>query len=110
MTHEKYLYWFRLQFPIDWINEKDHEVIGLVFIIANTEADALSWGNKLAEKYIEDLFAENNYQTEKISFSSFIWEDWEGLENLSSESRKELENSPIVNFGEFTELKFEIFQ
>lgn len=68
MTHEKYLFWFRLCFPIDWVNDDKHEVIELVFIIAKSNKETLFWGNKIAEKLIEKLLIANNYHSEKINF------------------------------------------
>ena len=97
MKQKKYLFYFRFQFPIDWVNEKDHEAEEFVFINAQSTDEALEWGNVIAEKFIENLSAGISYQN-KIGFTSFIWDE---IDNLSKEQLKESKEFPVVNHGEF---------
>ena len=99
MIHEKYLFWFRFQYPIDWVNQNEHEVIELVFIIAKSEKEAFEWENIIAEKFIEELLIKNDYHLKKLCFVSFIREGWQDLQ--ANDSQKEIESFPIVNNGEF---------
>jgi len=102
MPHENYLFWFRFQFPIDRANKDDHEVIEPIVIVAKSEDEALFWGNKIAEKYIQDLFIKNKYHTKKIGFTSFIWDN---CENIDDSEKKEAESFPFVHYGEYPKWK-----
>lgn len=97
MKHEKYLYYFRFQFPVDWGNENDHEVEKFIFIIADSNEKALHWGNVLAKKFIDNLFAKHKY-FKKINVTGFIWAD--PNYQFNEWERKEIENFPLVIYGE----------
>jgi hypothetical protein len=105
MTSEKYLFWFRYCFPNNWANKYERDVEELFFIIAKSESEALNHGNEIVQNFIGNLFAENNYRSKKIVFTSFIWEGWE---NSDEEVKKELAGFPVVNCSEFPNLNFEI--
>ena len=85
------------------MNKNDHEVIELVFIIAKSDEQALFWGNKIAEKYIEDLFTNKQYHSKKIPFASIIWEGWE---DADVSEKKELQSFQVVNYGEYPNWNF----
>lgn len=104
MKQEKFLFYFRFQFPVDWVNTSDHEFEGFVFINTNSNEEAIKWGNIIAEKFIDELFAKGNYQ-KKIAFTSFIWAgpNYE----FSDLEKEEAKNFPVVKQGEFPVWNFE---
>jgi hypothetical protein len=46
-----------------------------LFIMAEDEAAALSWGNEVSQKYLGFLFAEKNYQPEQLEVHCWVEAD-----------------------------------
>jgi len=101
----KYLYFFRFQYPIDWINSDDHEEIELVFINADSEQDALEWGNCIAERFIEELLIIRNVALRKIVFSGFIWAKPNHI--FTEAEKEESKDLQVVDNGEYPNWNFE---
>ena len=102
----KYLYFFRFQYPIDWVNKDAHEEIRLVFINANSEQEALKWGDCIAEQFIEKLLISHNLTWRKIIFVGFIWAKPDYI--YSKAEKEEAKDFQIVDCGEFPNWNFEV--
>jgi hypothetical protein len=100
----KYLYAFRFQYPLVWINPDKHEVFEFVFIKTDSQEQALKWGNCIAEKFIEELLKKNAVRV-KINYAA--WIDSYSENELSAKEQLELESFPLVSYGEYPSWNFE---
>lgn len=106
---QEFLYWFGYEKPIDVeVNEKfgtDQECAAYVRIIAQTEKDALDWGQKISQNYVAEIFHHEgkNFDWRRAGYSF-------GIEKTPDEyTRQNFHLIPVVNYGEYPDT-YEISQ
>jgi hypothetical protein len=96
----RYLYVFGYCTPTQWANNQnngwDDEDSYACFIDAESEADALSWGQELSERFVGRLFKKANWESPIPSWREARYANWLERDPLSRFSGLALESLPIV--------------
>jgi hypothetical protein len=98
----EYLYVFGYETPNQRRNNAEHgwdeEDCGVVFIVADSEQEALEWGDRVAEAFVRVLYDDPNETWNRSLYAA-------GIECPSNFTKEQLQDIPHVNYGEFPNLQ-----
>lgn len=98
----EYLYVFGYETPNQRRNNADcgwdDEDCGVVSISADSEREALEWGDRIAESFVRVLYDDSNESWSREQYAA-------GIECTSSFTKEQLQDIPHVNYGEFPNLQ-----
>ena len=100
----EYLFVFGYCTPTQLRNNEKHgwddEDSYAFFVDANSEADALNWGRKIADQYVKCLFERSNWNDETPLWLHAGYAHWIELEPLKRFSGMALEMLPVIKYSE----------
>jgi hypothetical protein len=95
----EYLYIFGYEDPGDrkcnMENGTDYESSRMIRIRASSEEEALFWGNEIAERFVQSLFADMKISWKAGRFASWI------EKSPDAEAKRLWDERQVVNYGEF---------
>lgn len=103
MDARRYLYIFGYETPMQRENNAAHgwddEDSAAIFIVAETEQQALEWGHAISKKFVDDLSSGQSAIWDENRFAA--WVDHDYAKNFSA---RQLRAIPIVRYGEYPDV------
>lgn len=104
---QKYLYRFPYTWPeeIAWCERNPDadmgETTSMCFVIANSDRQAIEWGDQVAEKFVQILFGRNAYSWKSLGSSGWIENDCEIVQWATDRQAIAIDASRTEEISEF---------